>query len=214
MKCSFCGIENNIKPKFPHTPDFTFDLPFEEKILFQSDNFFIKPDLAPITEYHFLLSPKNHFKSCRAISNKYQKEFERLKERIVRYYNQKLDMFCLFFEHGMSINNCDNSCIEHAHLHSIPLSRNKIKDLQTFINDNLPPEDFIPKTDSDYLFLSFQDNTYYWSSIDKEPQQLRKLISKFLGVTNRSQWQFCLSDEEQLRISIAQLKSSFKISTL
>lgn len=98
------------------------ELNIHDWIIYEDENVFITPDIAPVVEGHFLIVANKHIDSFANGNIKtYQsviKAKEYLKKKI--YQSEKV----LFFEHGAVIPHMSGGCIDHAHIHAIPLKRN------------------------------------------------------------------------------------------
>ncbi len=102
------------------------------QIITFSDNFILIPDIAPISTDHLLLVPKNHFRSFASLPVSFSEEFERIVSETIN----KMQKFhpgseIIAFEHGMGtideqIIMCGGcSRTEHAHLHILPIPKDK-----------------------------------------------------------------------------------------
>lgn len=110
--CFFCGDRRfSINKKI--------GLNSKNWIVYEDENVFITPDVAPVLKGHFLIVSKEHINSfgngSKDVFLSLQKAEEILAEKV---YCQKQ---VLFFEHGAVISHTAGGCIDHAHLHAIPL---------------------------------------------------------------------------------------------
>ena len=90
---------------------------FEERIVWENDNFFIIATLGQITDGGYvLLTPKKHVLFCGAMDNKEIEEAEILSNKIVSLLIEEYDVPGVsIFEHGIV-----GQTVKHAHLHFIP----------------------------------------------------------------------------------------------
>ncbi|MBS6921954.1 MAG: HIT domain-containing protein [Lachnospiraceae bacterium] len=90
-------------------------------IIYEDKNVFITPDISPIINGHFLIVSKKHINSfgngSEDVFLSLQKAKRILKEDV--YDKRRI----LFFEHGAVISHTAGSCIDHAHVHAIPLEK-------------------------------------------------------------------------------------------
>jgi len=91
----------------------------DESIIYKDDNVFITPDIAPVAEGHFLIVSKVHWNSFANADENTYASLEQAKDFLKKYVftNKKL----LFFEHGAVRKNTAGACINHAHMHVIPI---------------------------------------------------------------------------------------------
>jgi diadenosine tetraphosphate (Ap4A) HIT family hydrolase len=123
-KCFFCDDK-----RFSLNKD--IGIACEDSIIFEDENVFITPDIAPVIEGHFLIVTKKHLTSFGGADAQTFESLERAKEfiRSSVFTGEKV----LFFEHGAVIEKTAGSCIDHAHAHAIPLT--KEIDINGFIKD-------------------------------------------------------------------------------
>jgi len=114
--CPFCS-KNNFYIKKKYFPEHIH----ESFILYQTPNFIVVPDIAPIVEGHLLIISKKHYPCYGKLEQNYFHELIELKEKIskflARHYQNPL-----FFEHGPAVSKHAGCCIDHAHLHCLPIN--------------------------------------------------------------------------------------------
>jgi thiamine-monophosphate kinase len=94
-------------------------LPGKESVIYEDNNVYITPDIAPLVCGHFLIVTKEHLNS---FGNANEETFESLLRAKDFVKTQLLcDTEALFFEHGAVIEHSAGSCIDHAHMHCIPI---------------------------------------------------------------------------------------------
>ena len=88
-------------------------------VIYKDDNVFVTPDIAPVVKGHFLIVTNHHMNSLANGNLEIYKSFLKAKE----YLKQKIykSENVLFFEHGAVIPHTAGGCIDHAHIHAIPL---------------------------------------------------------------------------------------------
>lgn len=89
--------------------------------VYEDENVFITPDVSPVLKGHFLIVSKMHINSFGNGSEEIFLSLQKAKEILVEkvYCQEKI----LFFEHGAVISHTAGGCIDHAHLHAIPLDK-------------------------------------------------------------------------------------------
>ena len=101
--------------------------PEKERILYETDNFYVMVSLGPIIEGYLLIVSKEHISACLNIPDEIWSEFIQLKEKVRKLLSQ-IYGGCLFYEHGkvgtsLTIGLDHRHCF-HSHLHCIPSSIN------------------------------------------------------------------------------------------
>ena len=89
--------------------------------VYEDENVFITPDVSPVLKGHFLIVSKMHINSFGNGSEEIFLSLQKAKEILVEkvYCQEKI----LFIEHGAVISHTAGGCIDHAHLHAIPLDK-------------------------------------------------------------------------------------------
>jgi diadenosine tetraphosphate (Ap4A) HIT family hydrolase len=112
MDCLFCSIPEMSNPPNP-----------EDEVIDESENFYAKAALGHFVFGYTLIIPKEHFLSYAYVPEHLFPELEAFRDSVL----DKLHNICQHpittLEHG-AINRCQRggSCIDHAHLHLMPLS--------------------------------------------------------------------------------------------
>lgn len=155
-----------------------------ERILFQSDNFYVFPSLGQIVEGYLLISPKEHYISIAQLPDKLYNELEEVQEKtikiLVREYQEPI-----FFEHGpISEREKGGCCIAHAHLHAVPAKADLLKRLEkhfSYFKISLYNE--LPK-DMQYLFFQNNQRERFVIPIREiiPSQYLRQLLASELNI--------------------------------
>jgi len=97
----------------------------KERILYESDNFYLMLSLGPIVEGYCLLISKEHYSCCAAISSGLIAEFKeiylKVKSILIEEYGS-----CICYEHGRAgaclIPMEGNKHCFHAHMHFVPMA--------------------------------------------------------------------------------------------
>jgi len=112
MDCLFCSIPEMSNPPNP-----------EDEVIDESENFYAKAALGHFVFGYTLIIPKEHFLSYAYVPEHLFPELEAFRDNVL----DKLHNICQHpittLEHG-AINRCQRggSCIDHAHLHLMPLA--------------------------------------------------------------------------------------------
>jgi len=94
-------------------------LPGEESVVYEDDNVYITPDIAPLVYGHFLIITKDHLNSFGNVSDEIFESLLKAKDYIKTCLLAETEV--LFFEHGAVVEHSAGSCIDHAHMHCIPI---------------------------------------------------------------------------------------------
>ena len=112
MDCLFCSIQEISNPPNP-----------EDEIIDESENFYAKAALGHFVFGYTLIISKEHFPSFAFVPEHLFPELEAFRDNVL----DKLHNIChhpiTILEHG-AMNRCQRggSCIDHAHLHLMPLA--------------------------------------------------------------------------------------------
>lgn len=133
--CSFC---NSIKEKnFGFLQQYGVDS-IHQKIIFESDNFFIKPDSFPVNPngLHMLLVPKDHVLNF-AVKNGLAHEIGKIMYTLEQNFGP-----LVVFEHGGLQEGSNHQSIYHAHAHLIGglEEYDVIRYMSDILNGQLPPD--------------------------------------------------------------------------
>ncbi len=121
MDCLFCSIPEMSNPSNP-----------EDEVIDESENFYAKAALGHFVFGYTLIVTKEHFLSYAYVPEHLFPELEAFRDSVL----DKLHNICphpiTILEHG-AINRCQRggSCIDHAHLHLMPLA----PDLYPLLNE-------------------------------------------------------------------------------
>jgi diadenosine tetraphosphate (Ap4A) HIT family hydrolase len=112
MDCLFCSIQETSNPSNP-----------EDEIIDESENFYAKPALGHFVFGYTLIISKEHFPSYAYLPQHLFPELEAFQESVLDKLHNISRHPITFMEHG-AISRCQRggSCIDHAHLHLMPLA--------------------------------------------------------------------------------------------
>ena len=183
-ECCFCDKGDSESGRFSENRK--IGLPCEDSIIYEDDNIFITPDIAPLVVGHFLIITKTHYSSFASVDDKTYKSLERAKNYLKNtvFTDEKL----LFFEHGAVTEHSAGACIDHAHIHAMPL--NEDIDIDDLINKfGFISSDKIRATRESlalcavnkkpYIFYDTNDNGQWYYPVDALPKQFFRRIIAF-----------------------------------
>lgn len=168
-----------------------------DRIVYETNNFYVMLSLGPIVEGYLLICSKEHFDCCGKIDSRLGKEFDDLAE-LVRKILVEAYGNCIFYEHGragscMTFSEGDKHCY-HAHMHCVPVDTK----LNSLLDKNFYPikhnswEDFRKsshKYNEPYLFVD--DGNKVSHLVVKEDirrQYLRHLTAVSIGNEDLWSW--------------------------
>lgn len=169
----------------------------KERILFQSDNFYVMVSLGPILEGYLLIVTKRHIGACLHIPYSLWNEFVGLKNKVKEILTRVYDG-CIFYEHGkvgssLTIGKDHRHCL-HCHLHCIPANIN-MNEIVSAEMDGVEFDDF----DFAYLYanannidryLLIEDDVtkIYVPDFPIRKQFLRYKLAEALGKPSEWDW--------------------------
>ena len=111
MNCHFCDLTVEENRKLP-----------EDYLLAESRSFYVKPGLGHFTEGYTLINSKRHVKSFSYLTEEELEELSRVVSVISSRLKEIYKYNVVAFEHGeVNGKHHPGCCLEHAHLHLIPL---------------------------------------------------------------------------------------------
>lgn len=122
--------------------------------IYETSNFYVISDAAPLGKGHLLLVTKRHFSCYGDLPKKLDKEFSLLKNKIITFLKNNYGR-TIMFEHGIL-----GQTVFHAHLHFLPTAEkvlpyvSKIYDIKKI--EGFPSLRAVLKKNKGYLF--FQEN--------------------------------------------------------
>lgn len=187
---------------------------FKNKILFESENFLVFPSLGQIVEGYLLISSKEHYIGIGEVPMQLHQELENVQEKVRNILTENYGT-PLFFEHGpVSRSKRGGCCIEHAHIHAVPVQMDILNDIaDKFQFKKITNYDGLTKQFSKgipYLFLEENSDRYVFEIPDIIPSQyIRKIIAHKIEKPDRWDWHSCLGLEEMSR-TIKKLSGKFE----
>jgi diadenosine tetraphosphate (Ap4A) HIT family hydrolase len=208
-KCVFCAKNDFYLYKL-----FLGDYNFEDLVIYRSPNFIVLPDIAPLIEGYLIIIPLMHVSCFGNILNEHFAEFQSVKNYISGFLTE-IYTKPLFFEHGPAKPKDAGCCIDHAHMHCLPVNA----DLSLSISDKLSRDQissinelchYTEKRIS-YLFYENNEGALYSYPLTNESsilpsQYLRMVVAANLKL-DRWDWRELItskdySDKMKHRISV------------
>lgn len=163
------------------------------RILFESDKFLVFPSLGQIVEGYLLIASKKHYIGMAEIPENLYTELEKVQEKVKEVLTEN---YCkpLFFEHGaVSESKKGGCCIEHAHIHAVPIKLNILESLTGYFEYNKISSFNELKKQSEmqipYFFLEEDGRRYLFQVRDVvPPQYIRQIIAKKLNCEEKWDW--------------------------
>ena len=155
----------------------------DDSIVYQDDNVFITPDIAPVVEGHFLIVTKVHWNSFANVDDDTYISLERAKEYLRRSVFKGEDV--LFFEHGAVRKNTAGACIDHAHMHIIPIPSDIYIDIDKFICMFVTSEKIeankssiqnCAKDEQPYVFYEIDRGRSWYYPVEAIPHQFFRMM--------------------------------------
>lgn len=202
--CLFCEIANG-RTASKENP--------ENVVLFESDNFYVKPALGHFVEGYCLVISKEHLLTMAELTTEEAAELQDiLGETALRLNSLYKNGLCTF-EHGAACpSNRAGACIDHAHMHILPrkcdvrsqlrLKSEKILDLGGLCD--------FGKTSQSYIYYEREPGERIVYRCDERvPSQfMRRLICEYLGMDHNWDWRVSPC-RESIQEFIARWRSAF-----
>jgi diadenosine tetraphosphate (Ap4A) HIT family hydrolase len=201
MDCLFCSIQEMSNPSNP-----------EDEIIDESENFYAKAALGHFVFGYTLIISKDHFLSFAHVPEHLFPELEAFRDNVL----DKLHNICqhpvTILEHG-AINRCQRggSCIDHAHLHLMPLAPDLYPILsERFSFGELGSISEVRRfNDAQISYLYYQREGFRSHAVelsqDVPSQLLRRIACQALGEPELWDWR-----DTPLRDVLQRFKSEYK----
>lgn len=203
--CNFCKIAEATNEHKDNK------LPFVDRPLFSSKNFFLLQAKHAVNDGHLLLVTIKHYYSLADLSVKEFEEFKFTLGKIQKITDKLFGKFSIF-EHGM-VPNSVSQCVEHAHWHILPTEgkvarflseKFKLVSLYETLDDaynNLLPPYILLREDG--------EEWHYYKIIDSIPSQyVCRLYAKILG-KKESSWLKSNTDDSKYKNNWEKLRKEF-----
>lgn len=184
------------------------------RIIFESDNFVVVPSLGQIVEGYLLIISKKHYTSIGEIPPGLHDELDTVCQKVRKILFDSYGM-PLFFEHGPSCKRQKGgSCIDHAHLHVVPVQIDILPELSKHFRYKIIKSfDALKKQfDKGVSYFFYESNLrerYLFEVSEIVPSQyIRQIIASKIGKPERWDWRSCFGINELLK-TIERLKNKF-----
>jgi len=171
---------------------------FYNQILFETDNFTVKPSLGSFVEGWLLIVPKKHYISLGSMDDPTLfKELNSLINKIGEIVQKEYGDYVIFENGSLCADKLVGCGVDFAHLHFVPLKLNLIEEIQERFNINYNWEKINDiessvsyiKSGKPYLYLRNQQNESFITSDDNIPSQLfRKAIAESMSIGEQYDW--------------------------
>lgn len=195
-RCSFCSEinyweENNLFDAIirPATG-------LKTRIIYETQNWVLAPTLGCFIGGYVLVISKKHFSSIALCPSNIYSELEDLIFSIKSFYKKEYKSSSIIFEHGgISKSERGGCCVEHAHLHIVPLNIDVVGDIKNkfAICESVDSYEDVKKIveiyNKAYLFYENIYGKKYVLFNDFIPSQyFRQIICNKLGLNKRWDW--------------------------
>lgn len=187
----------------------------KKNILYQTESLFVAPSIGQIVEGYLLICSKKHYISLGSFPENLFSELEKTQKLVKKVLSENY-IAPIFFEHGpASAIKKGGCCIEHAHLHAVPVDVDVSKELSKY---------FKPEPINNLVELRAQFQTgipyfFYENRIGKRfvfpvseivpSQYIRRIIAVKIGRKDKWSWKQC-PEMEKFNRTIEKLKNKFK----
>lgn len=196
--CIFCKIADIDEKMLPE-----YDRP-----IIQTADFFVVPAMGQFTEGYVLICTKEHFLNLGNMDPVLFNRFLDLKEQVRTLLFEEYGRKPAFFEHGPASNlKRGGSCVDHAHLHAIPVD---LSVPPTWVSENLEGGKIdnmnaivdYAKTGKPYFFLECPDGTMYlYDAVALPCQYGRQIFAREYGVLENWDWHYYPFKERMIETS-------------
>ena len=124
MSCLFCLVAEGSAADLP-----------ENQVIDQSEHFYAKAALGHFVSGYTLVVPKDHWICYAEVPLELYAELDGFIHHVKRRLRAVTGKSTMTFEHGpMNRNHSAGACIEHAHLHLLPVSNALLKPLKAMFD--------------------------------------------------------------------------------
>ncbi len=198
----------------PYCDAFENGFKYGEKALYESDNFIVFPALGQIVEGYLLIVSKKHYISMGQVPSGLYSELDSVCRKVREVLSDNYEI-PLFFEHGaVSQIKKGGCCIEHAHLHAVPIEVDIMDELAGRFEYSKIKSFFkirrqFKKGISYFYYESNLGERYLFEISEIVPSQyIRRVIANKVGRPERWNWKNCFGLDELLR-TVDKLEGKF-----
>ena len=187
---SGCLLCDEVRGEYPLSLRLGLYATAADKVIMETEHFLLLPDISPIVPGHSLLISKDHFPCFTQLPNSMLEEFRDARDkavsRIAATYGEPL-----LFEHGSSSDTRRSGvCVQHAHIHLLPV-RAPVEDWLEKFGELVPFDLFTADSrqnlPEDYLWYRNQLGSEYLVSNFYESipcQFIRRALAQHLAISN------------------------------
>jgi ATP adenylyltransferase len=176
---------------------------YGSRILYESKHCMVFPTLGAFIDGYLLIVSKDHYASMATLPNQ---QYEALEETVamVRDILEKEYGPTLFFEHGPADTRGGGCCIDHAHLHCVPISINLMTQLEKKFKSSkitaLHQLAELKKPDTAYLFLEDNNKERFFLHVEQPlPSQfIRQILANHINRYDEWNWRRHPNQERML----------------
>lgn len=184
--CLFCNISDGTAPVEGQP---------ENIVLYESQNFYVKPALGQFIEGYCLIVSKEHVRTMAELPSDFRNELRDLLDEFGHRLSRMYPEGRCVFEHGsICPQNRAGSCIDHAHVHLLPVNCDVRSELvSTFHCRRLDQVTGLHSLDGvadSYLYYESGPaaREVYLCEHRLPSQAMRKLVCERLGIPTRWDW--------------------------
>jgi diadenosine tetraphosphate (Ap4A) HIT family hydrolase len=184
MSCLFCLVADGVAEDLP-----------ENQIIEQSEHFYAKAALGHFVSGYTLIIPKDHWICFTEVPFQLFRELDEFILRVRRKVELITGKEVMIFEHG-PMNRLDSAgaCIEHAHLHLLPVSNDLLKPLgDQFEFERLDSRAQLTEycgRKNQYVYLETPAGIHYFAQLagTLPTQFIRRVACSSLGIPDLWDW--------------------------
>jgi diadenosine tetraphosphate (Ap4A) HIT family hydrolase len=185
--CIFCDIADGFA---------SAQLP-ENRVIAQDRLVFAKPALGQFVEGYILIISREHLRAFGAMNSEGLAEVELFKQKLCQSLRRAYGADILVFEHGcgQSMTQRAGACIDHAHLHvlplplHVPLERALTRRFRTWKIGSLRDLATHEKANGPYIYLESKDKCLLFEvDVELPSQYMRRLICAEGGMADIWDW--------------------------
>jgi SAM-dependent methyltransferase len=183
--CRFCSPERfpaNIEEAYPNTG----------AIFHRLGNLYLTTDIAPLVFGHFLIISDLHVTAFAKRLPQDLSELEAMCSFVNSVYEREFGTSALFVEHGAGTDSLGGACIDHAHIHCLPLT----DDVANRVLEEIAPRHDrgwaaaarISSENRPYLLTIRGNDIRACDASDFSTQHLRRVVSAVCDTGPDYQW--------------------------
>lgn len=167
-------------------------VPGHGAILWGDESLYIIPDIAPLVEGHLLMVTTPHHICVGACPEQLFQAIHATRHCVQRLFQEAYSQGVVFFEHGPARHREAGACIDHAHLHCLPVSLPVKETIEQLLGSGQPASlDTLRRlhlAGQSYLYVEEERENGWAYSVDAIPSQyFRQIITSLLG---QESWQW------------------------